>query len=48
MSFVSYGITLAKYMVKEGEVIFFPSDKKLELTYFIDNYWENTRTISAT
>ena len=37
MSFVSYGTTLAKHMVKQGEVIFFPSDKKLELNYFIDN-----------
>ena len=30
-------LTLAKYMVKQGGEIFFPSDKKLELTYFIEN-----------
>ena len=37
MSFVSYRITLVKHMIKQGEVIFFSSDKKLEITYFIDN-----------
>ena len=37
MYFVSHGITLAKRMVKQGEVIFFLSDKKFR-NYFIDNY----------
>ena len=37
MPFASYGITLAKHIAKQGGEIFFPSDRKLELTYFIDN-----------
>ena len=29
---MSHGITLAKHKVKQGEVIFFPSDKKIWMT----------------
>ena len=38
MNLVFHEITLAKHMVKQSEVIFFPSDKKFKSTYFIDNY----------
>ena len=48
MSFVSLGIVLVKHMVKQSDVIFFPSDKKFESPYFIDNKLENTRIISST
>ena len=37
ISFVSHGIALAKHMVKQVEVIFFPSDKKFEWPYYIEN-----------
>ena len=37
MPFASLGIVLVKHMVKQSELIFFPSDKKIESRYFIDN-----------
>ena len=37
ISFASHGIAFAKHMVKQGEVIFFPSDKKFEWPYYIEN-----------
>ena len=37
ITFVSHGIALAKYMVKQGEVILFPSDKKLEWPGYTEN-----------
>ena len=41
--FVSYGIALPKHMVKQVEVIFFPSDKKFEWPCYIENSWEKAR-----
>ena len=37
VSFMYHGIALAKYMAKQGGVIFFPSKKNSEWTYFIDS-----------
>ena len=37
ISFVSQWIALAKHMVKQVEVIFFPSDKKFEWPCYIEN-----------
>ena len=48
LPFVSHGITLAKHMIKQGEEIFFQSDKKLNSPCFIGNPWENARIISST
>ena len=44
--FVSHGIALTKYVVKQGEVIFFPSDKKWPC--YIENWLEKTRVRSST
>ena len=45
ISLVSHGIALAKHMVKQGKVVFFPSDKKIDNW---QNYWDNTRIRSST
>ena len=37
ISFLSHGIALAKHMLKQGEVIFFPFDKKFEWLCYIEN-----------
>ena len=43
MPFVSLGIVLVKYMIKQSELIFFRSDKKFEVA----ELWENKRIISS-
>ena len=48
VSFASHGIAVAKRMVKQVEVTFFSSDKKIEWPCYIEHYWENTRIRSST